>query len=179
MTLKETKAGKAAKKSAAELKSLGATREMLIQVGFNAADLDLIFTTVTATYGVTTRFLVENGIKGTERSYIIPNFGLNQKENVILESVIYALSNANKVLFPNYKTVLKTEEDIVLAVADGTISKYNSVGCFKASDNKSYRMGILNDVIERTSNEYTLHCTKKADASSTVKTYDVVEILHR
>ena len=179
-TLENAIAGKIANTPVAELKSAGATKEILLQVGFAATDIDLVFsTTVVPTFGVSTKFLRDNGVKGTERTYIIPNFSLNEKQDAVLEWVIYALSAASKALYPNFKTVLKTENEILEAKADESILKYASVGCFKTSNGKIYRMGILNDVIDRDSNEYTLHCTKKADASSTVKTYDVVEILHR
>ena len=179
MNLTEAIAGKIANKSASELKSLGATKEVLLQIGFTEADLDLVFTTVTAAYGVTTKFLKANGIKGTERTYIIPNFSLNEKQDAVLQWVIYALSAANRSLFPNLKTVLKSEQEILTAKADETILKYSSIGCFKTADNKEYRMGILNDVIERESAEYTLFCSRKADPNSAIKSYDVVEILHR
>ena len=180
-TLENAIAGKIANTPVAALKSAGATREILLQVGFTEADLDVVFKTVVtaAAYGVTTSFLRNNGIKGTERTYIIPNLALNQRLDAIIESIIFGLSAANRGLYPNLPTVLKTESEIMAAVTDGTIAKYSSIGCFRTSDNKEFRMGILNDVIERESAEYTLFCSKKADPNSSIKSYDVVEILPR
>jgi len=178
-TLENAIAGKIANTPISELKNSGATREILLQVGFNAADLDVVFTVATPTFGVSTSFLKSNGIRGTERSYILPNMLLNQKIDATLQSAFYALSAANKLIYPNLATVLKTESAILAAKTDGTIIKYSSVGCFRTSDNKEFRMGILDDVINRLSNEYTLYCSKKADPNSATRSYDVVEILER
>ena len=180
MNLTEAIAGKIANKTASELKGLGATKETLIQIGFAAADLDILFTTVTTPmFGVSTAFLKTNGIKGTERAYIIPNFSLGHKEDARLDSVIYGLSTANKLLYPNYPSVLKDEQSILAAKEDGTIIKYSSIGCFTTTAGKVYRMGILDSVIDRISNEYTLYCSAKAATNSPTKSYDVVEILER
>lgn len=177
MKLEDVFVAKMANKTASELKSLGVTKEVLIQVGYPTEDIDILFTTVeTPTFGVTTMFLKTSGVRGTERSYMLPSLKLDQKLNVILTSVIFGLSKANKALFPELVSVLKTETEIMQAVAEENIGKYNSIGCFLSEDKKTYRMGILDEVVQRTSSEYTIVCSRKADANNK---YDQVDILPR